>query len=292
MKNLLKILLIAALTILDGVAYGQITNGVKISALPAAGTITGSETLPVNQAGVTVAATVNAINSLVAAQNLATSNHLAAAVSSLSSSNSASITTTSNAIQTELSLEISQRMDDFYILAGLIDSVNAYIVTNDNRMTNIVSNASAVGSALNTVSNSLNNLAAAVGVTQGQMLTNGSPISSPYLRTPSTTISSWSGNPGTAYINLGTSSYQYVTASLQSGVSLVLMATNIVDGANVSLLVNNLHGDSFTLAVSPILGQTFYYLSPTMFTIRGGIIAAMQWQVFGTNIVFSGGIAP
>ena len=289
MKTLLTLILLATLP-----AFAQLTNSIKVSALPSATTpLTGTEIVPLNQSGATKSATIDQVQAKAVGIANATSNALAGSVSTLNGNflaasnslslrigtNSATITATSNALQSQ------------------ITSGSAALTTTSNAILSTVSSAGyATAAALDSTNTALtaaiNNLAAGFGNT----ITNGGALSYTTLTGSVLNLGKITNSGLLDYtLNLNAASNQKLTVTNSSGTYqiLSLYLTNITAGQNVSLLISC---QSVTPTMSVLLKtavKSYNAGGVTNFSFNNGKTALLQFQVFdSSNILYSASTQP
>ena len=216
-----------------------LTNLIKISQLPTASTLTGTELVPLLQAGQTRASTVSQINAPgVALANLYDYYFLQvdatnkASIAALSNNIATTATSTSNALASALAATNSQ------ILSVVSANSNANAAAMATMSGTISANAAAASSALASTNAAL--LGAIASVANGGAITNGGSASftsvsySPFATSASTVVSA--GNTAVT-INLAAASLQVVT--LTNLGHWFLYATNQAAGQNVTVLLRN-----------------------------------------------------
>lgn len=315
MKQTAQIFLVCAGLLFAGCATAQttFTNGIKASQLGTAATFNGTENLfmwqVVSSTNRTAWATLNQVLAPAIAQDNATSNGLMEALSAEAatrSNNDAStlaaanytsanftmtehdiLSNTITAMNSAWSVDIAGVRNFDYSLSNSVNAVS-------NNVNALAASTLAMGAGL---SNSLNNISSGIIPTN-----NGNAVFTS-VRTPAVNLGSFAFAASAATTtNLNLSAGCYQLASLLPGNSaseILFSPTNLADGQNVTLM---LYASAATYVgttkasagyrLVALAGSADNYSTPGAFVIREGTSGnwlALQWQVFGTNIVFSAG---
>ena len=293
MKTLFTLILLATLP-----AFAQLTNSIKVSALPSATTpLTGTEIVPLNQSGATKSATIDQVQAKAVGIANATSNTLVASLATLNGSlvtasnllalrlgtNTTAITTTSNALQAQIGTNTA-----------------AIISTSNSIMANVAGAGYATASALvatNTaLTSAINNLAAGLGNT----LTNGGALSYSTL-TASVLDLGKITNTGIFYytLDLAAASSQrlVVTNSSSTYQIFYIYLTNAAAGQNVSLLIScqalNSVTPGMTIIATNALIKSYNSAGALNTIINKNKTGLLQFQVFdSSNILYSASAQP
>ena len=305
MKTLIQI---CFALLLASTCRAQITNGIKISGLPTVSSITGNETVPLNQSGVTKSATVAQIISAATAQDNATTNGLAALLATevtarAGVSNFFTLVAGTNAAGT---LSLSN-----YTVLSIGTNATALTTASNYLALRVGTNATALTTASNYLALVAATNAAAANVTSNQVaaLTNGtgtlslSAVSAKVIRgtTQGTVTMDVSGFPVLTSTNVfldfsaGSQQVWIITAANNGpniGQYVVFYPTNFSDGQTFSLLLPKATPSRYGASTPATLGSAATIIGGNVIVTNqasSGHGVFLNWLVIGTNIVFSGG---
>jgi hypothetical protein len=309
--NYLKILVLLLATA-DAVT-AQVTNTVKVSALPSAGTITGSEIIPMVQSGATVSASVNQIIAQAQAATASASNTLAAA-------QAATVTTlgawtniiAANAGTNLINLQASNTVIRAAMTASnnvalaAINATNAAIqaalqASNAVYQAEIAAAGASGGSGgtLNVTNLVVTNIVSGAITTA---VFSATSLIAGNAETPIYQISAPSGNISgvlVSNIDFSKGSFQVINAPINSGtptsVMLLFTPINWHNGDNVWLLVKNTESTaaycgSSTTATGGTIDAWGITANNGGYPVQmsGSVKSALlNWQVFGTQLIFT-----
>ena len=271
--------------------FAQLTNSVKVSALPGATTpLAGTEIVPLVQSGVTKTATIGQICAAPTAANLASSNSLfslsATISNALANLNSIEVSnrtaavsnvnalavTVSNALANLNSIEVSNRTAAITNLTGIVATVSNYLWTVDYNSSNALSAAIAgIGSV----------------ITNGGNATLNSVSASAYLNTAYTYSLT---NAATVTVDLSKSSLQVINLYSVPG-SVTLTATNAAAGQNVTALLRVVTGSAGAFYTDGLMLNLNSSGNSTGMNLPTGKTALITLLAVGsgqTNVLFGG----
>lgn len=242
MKNLL-ILFLCGLASLAGAQ----TNAIKISALPAAAAMTGSELVPLNQSGSTKVATVNQLNAAPIALINATTNGLAAQLAAAN----AKINTASNYLWSLTAGWQDGNQQNWYF-QGLTNTYFSGLFV--SQAANLTTASNTLAGRIGTTSNTLAAAAASAQTTANAALlaAQGVPTNNGSATFASATIASLIQPMTTAADLITTTASTNILLPLNisglvklnvsttgNGNAIYFMPTNISSGLSVTYLIRN-----------------------------------------------------
>lgn len=242
MKKILSTLAALALAV---TVQGQVTNLVKVSALPTAGALTGAEIVPMVQSGSTVSATLaqiqaapqgfaNSVSNLMQAQ-ISNSVIFAAGVSNFLNavSNTVPPVNANGVIVSNNAVIVSNRVNAIITADG---TVSNSVVTVSNQVTTLLGNVATINGVTNGLQNQITALQVAQGATNGGTLALQQLQLTTFAVTPPVQVPS--SQLLTNFVDFAKGANQYVWVGLGNSASVALfLPTNFVDGENVFLWV-------------------------------------------------------
>lgn len=290
-------------------AAAQVTNTIKISQLPFAGSVNAADSTILLQGGVTKQATILQLNSVPLSSIVATNSQIQIALASHLSTILANGAFATNAAATNAAALAASSLSLSNAIVGTNAVLNNYVAAvNAGLQGIIVANANADAEALAGMNADLtaaiNSLAASVaaGATNGGMA-SFSRLVLPTVTLPLQFLTSSSVSNVTIDFSQG-SQQRIVFPSSNPGATCFFKPINWHDGDNVWLHVYQMNNSMATIV--GISNSTVYLPGGRMdsWYMRSGVNyaadtmsgnvrqALLNWQVFGTNIIFSMSMHP
>ena len=309
MKFLFSILVLAATVTVQA----QVTNLVKISALPTVSSIAGTETVPLVQSGTTKTATVAQLISGATAQCNAASNYFQAYDTAATATMTANATTAASATTAAAAAAAAALVATNSSIQSAISAASNVNATAINTLSaTVTANNSAQTAALIATNGQIQNAMAALSVGVGGGIQNGgngtlSTGTITNLVQPTIYYSVTAPGAGSyiSNINCNASFQKLSIAEKFAGSQWLFSPQNFVDGQTLTVIIQNtvatasfgtvaavtnaanaifqVHGISGT-AFTPV-GTSGSVLSTV--TSRNGT-AYLNWQFVGGVVIFSG----
>ena len=297
----MKQFLIVALLAATVTVQAQVTNLVKISALPTVTSIAGTEIVPVDQSGVTKSATVNQIVSGPVAMVNTASNYFQAYDTSATATMTANAATAAAATTSAASAAAAALAATNSLIQSAIASASNVNATATATLSSTVTANAASAAAAQVATNTLLQTQMS-GLTGGlsAAIINGangtmSTATVTNLVQPTLFMTATAAGQGsyTSNVNFSASFQKLSLTETGSGATYLFSPQNFTDGQTVTLIIQNSGGSatfgSVTVATNAS-GARFNVHGGGLLTTATGTAstAYLNWQCIGGLIIFSG----